>query len=201
MQHDDNSRHRMHDLDLVRDGSVIGAVEVTAAADAESIALWNVVQRPDGRWIDPNLVGGWMVALHPSARVKQLRRDLPTLLAELEGCGIQEIGNDHRHRRDPYRQEAERLGVAFAHQSDSDFPGSIYFTIRLPILRMAGFVADAGDALAEWASRWIAEPGQADNLRKLRDSGRPCPATATPQARVRTGACPPDYAKETRRRQ
>jgi hypothetical protein len=41
VQHDDGSRPRMYDLDLVRESAVFAACEVTAAADAESIELWN----------------------------------------------------------------------------------------------------------------------------------------------------------------
>ncbi|MGZ4499074.1 MAG: hypothetical protein ACXVXD_01435 [Nocardioidaceae bacterium] len=52
MQHDDGSRPRMHDFDLVRDGVVFAACEVTAAADAESIELWNLVNGSGERWIE-----------------------------------------------------------------------------------------------------------------------------------------------------
>lgn len=171
-QRDCNSGHRIYDLDLIRDASIFGAVEVTAAADRDSVELWNVVHERDGRWIVPSLAGGWKISLYPSARVKKLRDGLPILLAELEGQGITEIGSDYCHRGDPYRSQAERLGIALAYQAGTDFPGSIYFTIKLPIDRVAGFVADTGDALAEWVSEWIIQPEHADNLQKLRESGK-----------------------------
>jgi hypothetical protein len=171
VQHDRNSGRRVYDLALTRDGSVFGAVEVTAAADPDSIALWNTVHRHEGPWIDQSLVGGWMLWLYPYARVKDLRRELPALLAELERIGITEFGSDWRHRHDPYHLPAKRLGIAVAHQSATSVPGRIYFSIKLPIERMAGFVARTGDVLAEWVSEWVVRPDQADNLQKLRESG------------------------------
>jgi hypothetical protein len=59
-QHDDGSRSSMYDLDLVRDGTPFAAMdmEVTAAADADSIELWNLVNGSDDRWIESNLIGG-----------------------------------------------------------------------------------------------------------------------------------------------
>lgn len=38
-QYDDNSREAMHDLDIVRGETVVGACEVTAAADGQLIGL------------------------------------------------------------------------------------------------------------------------------------------------------------------
>jgi hypothetical protein len=48
-QHDDGSRPSMHDLDIVYAGRPTGAVEATAAGDAESIELWNLIN-PGNRW-------------------------------------------------------------------------------------------------------------------------------------------------------
>ncbi|SIN14464.1 hypothetical protein [Micromonospora cremea] len=169
-QHDDNSRGSMHDLDLIRGGWRFGAVEVTAAADGESIALWKLMYRPGQRWIERDLAGGWAVALLPSARAKRLRSELPILLAELERRGVREVPR-YRHSTDRFSAWLGELGVVHAHQAGTDSPGSIYVNIELPLERSGGWVADTGDALAEWLSGWMLEPHEADNLRKLERSG------------------------------
>jgi hypothetical protein len=168
-QHDDNSRGGMHDLDLIRDGDRFGAVEVTAAADAESIELWKLVNQSGERWIEPSLSGGWTVCLLPAARAKQLRNRLPLLLGELERRGIKEIGR--RHRTDRFDAVLSELGIVTAHQGGTDFPGSIYLMIELPHERSGGFIGDTGDPLAAWLSGWLLERDQADNLAKLQRSG------------------------------
>lgn len=76
-QHDDGSTAGMYDLAMFRDDALVAAVEVTAAADGESIALWNLMNGGHNRWQEADLVGGWFVTLHPSARGKALRRHLP----------------------------------------------------------------------------------------------------------------------------
>ncbi len=68
VQHDDGSADGMHDLDLFEGQHRIGAIEVTAAADGELIALWNLMNGRGDRWIEPDLKGGWMVTLRLAAR-------------------------------------------------------------------------------------------------------------------------------------
>ncbi|MET8679451.1 hypothetical protein ABZW18_18210 [Streptomyces sp. NPDC004647] len=159
----------MHDFHLIRAGQIFAALEVTAAADAESIELWKSMARR-GRWIRDELAGGWTIELLPTARAKHVRAKLPQLLAQLEQLGITRLGETYGPAEDLVRQ-ADALGVVFAHQSPStDFPGSIYCTISLPPEKSGGMVADTGDAFAHWVSDWLVEPQQADNLAKLRRS-------------------------------
>lgn len=171
VQHDFNPGHRLHDLNLVRDGRRFGAVEVTMAADKDATEVWRNASRRDGRWIEAHLAGGWAVRVHPTAHVKTLRRELPSLLRELEAGGVREFGSGLRHRRDPYRHHAERLGIAHARQGGTEYPGSIYLLVRQSADRVSGIVANTGDALAEWVSEWVADPVRADNLEKLAKSG------------------------------
>lgn len=140
-------------------------------ADGQSFALWKHVNGREGRWIVPNLAGGWMIELDPAAQGNDLRRQLPNLLRDLEAHSVREFGSGYRHRGERYRPDAERLGIAHGRQGGTDFPGSVYFTIDLPIERTGGIVASTGDALVEWANEWIIDPGRADNLRKLAASG------------------------------
>ncbi|MFI5849361.1 hypothetical protein ACIA8B_14830 [Micromonospora chalcea] len=170
-QHDDGSKPGMHDLDLIRTGRQFGAVEITSAADPESIPLWKLINKGQ-RWIEPQLAGGWFVSLLPSARGKRVRAELPSLLAELERLGITEVSSRRRPLH-PVAQQLDALGVVTAGQGGTQFPGSIYPTIQLPDEKSGGMVADTGDALASWFSDWLPEPDQADNLQKLARSGAP----------------------------
>lgn len=90
VQHDDGSRDGMHDLDIVRPDRR-DAVEVTAAADAESIQLWKLVNDRDDRWIVPTIEGGWNVTLEPAARAKRILSELPDLLAQVSAAGCWSI--------------------------------------------------------------------------------------------------------------
>jgi hypothetical protein len=53
-QQDDGSRDRMYDLKVIYEDSRTGAVEVTAAADAETIEFSNSMNT-SGRWVVPDL--------------------------------------------------------------------------------------------------------------------------------------------------
>src|SRR5699024_10000289 len=90
VQHDDGSRPGMHDLDILDEGAEPDALEVTAAADPESIQLWKLVNGRSDRWIDPNLRGGWMLQLEPTARANRILKELPAFLKELEAKGFME---------------------------------------------------------------------------------------------------------------
>ncbi|MEO7803425.1 MAG: hypothetical protein ABIS18_03055 [Actinomycetota bacterium] len=171
-QHDDGSVAAMHDLDIIRGDEKAAAVEVTAAADAESIEWWNLANGTDGRWIAEGIRGGWMISAEPSSKVKRLRSELPKLLSTLESQGIDSISvEDWRTSERPEVKYARSLGVATARQGGTDFAGSIYLTVQLPIERSAGFVADDADAAAAWIGTFLREPEQSDVLVKLSHSG------------------------------
>jgi hypothetical protein len=144
-----------------------GAAEITAAADAESIELWNLING-QGRWIEPAIVGGWVMHLFPDARVRRIRAELPGILATLEATGIRQL---HLHPDEPFAQVLSTLGIARLRQGPTDFPGSIYPNIELPLERTAGYVPDTGDPLVSWLEKWLAGPSQVGNLNKLAASG------------------------------
>ena len=83
----------MYDLQITYPDGSIGAVEVTAAADAQQLELWKVVGRGK-RWIEPGLAGGWQVRILPSTRGKKLMSQLPGLLRDLEQTGIHVLRGD-----------------------------------------------------------------------------------------------------------
>jgi hypothetical protein len=173
VQHDDGSADGMHDLDVYDDRVRNAAVEVTAAADGQIIALWKLVNPPGQRWIEPALAGGWMITLRADARAKRLRGELPALLEQLETAGIRAVDVDYLHPADPVRQRVEGLGIASVSQGDTDFPGSIYLTVDIDGERSGGFIADDSNAVAAWLSEFLADDERSDVRHKLERSGLP----------------------------
>ena len=163
--HDDNSAPSMHDLNLWRGESLVGAAEVTTATDPDCTELWNLINGKRERWIVPALRGGWMIMVTPRANAKRLRRELPHLLAGLEATGIRQIGPRGKPVGD-----AAQLGIVSANQSGTSFPGSIYLSIKQAPEQTGGFVPETGDALADWLTEWMAKPSEVTNLGKLRRS-------------------------------
>lgn len=171
-QHDDNSQDGMHDLWIVYSDRPAAAVEVTAAADPESVELSKLINTKE-RWLVPGIRGGWAVSVDPSRRLaKLLFAELPALLFDLEAAG------DTSVRVDPqtgaggrWDTRAHALGITHLFQSPgTDFPGSVYPLIDQPLERKAGFVAPTGDAIAEWIGGYL-QSERASDLAKLARSG------------------------------
>src|SRR4051794_14980943 len=70
-QHDDGSAAGMYDIDVEYPDGRTAAVEVTAAAHPEALALWRLISKE--KWIERTLRGGWAVNVIPSANYKLLR--------------------------------------------------------------------------------------------------------------------------------
>jgi hypothetical protein len=166
-QHDDNTSRNDLDLDLsLPGGRTFAALEVTTAADPDVIKFWKVLDGQGGRWDEPSIAGGWSVGVRPTASLKTLRTELPLLLGALERTGP-------RSRRNALEGDgaleeiADRLGVIYARQGGTDFPGSIYLTPELPAERTGGCVPTTGDALSDWGGNWVADPLRDGDRRKL----------------------------------
>lgn len=171
-QYDDGSQPGMYDLDVTYQDGRRAAVEVTAAADAASIELWNIVNGKPGRWIEPSFRGGWMVALEPTARAKRIRSELPGFLRRLEERSVPEVRVEGWRRNvSPLEVEAKSLGIADAHQGGSDYPGSIYLTIQEPDERVGHIIDVTGSDVPTWTGSFLAATKQADVLAKLARSG------------------------------
>lgn len=168
-QHDGGEQPGMHDLNIMTADGSQAAVEVTAAADPDSIQLWKLVNGGDERWIVPDLRGGWLLHLDPTARARRLLKELPAFLGELEGQGSTEIPSQRRRQEAPESMEgrARALGIVSGNQSDTYFPGSIYFTIEQPRERTGGVVDSTGSAVPGWVRDFLLHPHQSDVLGKL----------------------------------
>jgi len=168
--HDDGSAPSMYDLNILFPDRAPGAVEVTAAADQESIQLGKLVY--DGeRWVIPDIAGGWAAVLHPTARMKDLKAQLPALLQTLESRGIHWAQPEVWWEPGPYDDALRALGILHLFQSGTDYPGSVYLNIEQGLERTAGVVSADGRPLLEWLADWLARPDKADNLAKLGASG------------------------------
>lgn len=155
-QHDDNSEDRMHDLWIRYGRKSPAAVEITAAADPESIKLWKLVNR-GGRLVVEGLNGGWFVWLVPSSvGAKRRFEELPSFLAELEGAGERQVDVELEGATvGGWEARARDLGIAHASQNATDFPGSVYVSIHPLLERSAGFVGLTGDPIAAWVGTFL----------------------------------------------
>ena len=171
-QHDDNSEAAMHDLTITHPDGTIGAVEVTAAADRQQLELWKLVGGRGKRWIESGIAGGWIVRILPSTRAKNLLRQLPGLLRDLERAGLRDIRGDKTSADQPSAL-AGQLSIIQAFQVTTDYPGSIYLMPPERLAQMGGYSPVTGNPLARWLSEWIPDPSRAGNLRKLARSGAP----------------------------
>ena len=168
VQHDDGSQPAMHDLTIELGDGTPAAVEITAAVDGESVALWKLINDGDGRWQVSSLRGGWLVAVTPNARAKAILRQLPALLGTMEERGATVL--DLRRRREAgtdLEETARGIGVTHARQSATSYPGSIYLTVDLPSQRVGGLVPTTGRALSDWLVAFLASPQRADVRAKL----------------------------------
>ena len=172
-QHDDGRQPGLHDLNIISVDGSPGAVEVTAAADPDSIQLWKLVNGRGEQRTVKDLQGGWMLTLEPTARAKRLRIELPAFLGELESQGVTEIPSQRRRLEVPESIEgrARTLGIVSGNQSGTNFPGSIYFTIEQPHERTSGVVDSTGNAVPGWVRDFLLDPDQSDVLGKLARSG------------------------------
>lgn len=153
---DDGSQVSMHDLNLLRDGAVFAACEITAAADGNAIELWNLLHSGE-RWSEPTLKGGWLLTLTPTCRVNRLKREAPALLATLEA---------ESHDSEAWAALAE-LGVIDALRGATNYPGRVDTTIDRGAMLTGGLVPHHGDAIVTWLDKWITSPEQRHNLQKL----------------------------------
>lgn len=163
----------MYDLTITYPDGHIGAVEVTAAVDAQPLELWKLTRCQGKPWIEQTLAGGWLVRVKPSARAKNLVHQLPNLLRDLERDGRRVVSGDQAST-DQASIVAGQLGIVQALQGPTERPGSIYIMPpERPLEQMGGYSPPTGDPLARWLSEWISNPSRTDNLRKLERSGAP----------------------------
>ena len=168
--HDDGSEQSMYDLIIVYPDRPPGAVEVTAAADPDAIALGRLVYDAE-RWIVPDIVGGWAASVRPTARWRDIQARLPALLRAMEGQGVLRAEPEIWWQPGPYDEELEALGILHLMQSGTDFPGSVYLIIEQGLERTAGAVPTSGRPLIEWLAEWFDRADKTDNLRKLDAAG------------------------------
>jgi hypothetical protein len=172
-QHDDGSQSGMYDLKITYPSGDIAAVEITAAMDERRTLVRKSTRGKGTRWQEPSLTGGWDVRVSADDVPKDFNKRLPVLLHALEQGG-QTVIRGNAFSSDQLAVLAATLGVIEARQWQTAHPGSIYVMPERPGGPAAGYLlADNGDPLANWLSRWIADPApnQSGNLAKLANSG------------------------------
>lgn len=181
VQHDDGSKPRMYDLDILREGCPAAAVEVIAAADSKATQLWNLVNGSEERWQVDALEGAWMVVLTPlaqgnriqPARAKVLRGELPGLLIDLEQQGRVDLDCAYSSMSDPLVQRGAQLGVVRAWRGLTDYAGSIYMTIDEFAQFSASPTGKSVDVFARWINEYLTDDARQDVLGKLCQSAAP----------------------------
>jgi hypothetical protein len=170
-EHDDGSMQNMYDLRILYLDRTPGAVEVTAAADQQSVKLGKLVY--DGkRWIVPGIVGGWSVGLRPRARMKRLKVELPAPLQSLESQGVRGARPEMWWEEGPHDEALRDLGITHLFQSEAtDYAGSVYPMVEQPTDTTGGTSPTDGRSLLNWLVEWLTRPDKADNLAKLNASG------------------------------
>jgi hypothetical protein len=169
-QHGDGSKNSMYDFTVTYPDGTTAAMEITAAADEQQMELWKAIKPGGTPWVEPALTGGWIVRILPSTRAKNLVRQLPGLLHDVEQAGFRSV-RGNRESADQFALLAGRLGVIEALQRFVKQPGRIVVMPPERPEQMGGYVPDTGNPLAEWLGEWIADPSRPDNLRKLARSG------------------------------
>jgi hypothetical protein len=165
--HDTGAEPAMYDLHITHRNGDNAAAEVVAAADPESIELWRLMNDREDRWQVDGIVGGWNVALDPSARGKRIIAELPGMCRRLENQRLQDI----RDSADALYEFAESLGIRSLRQLDTDYPGTIYVTIEQPAERTGGMVPQTGEPLALWLAEYLEGEDREDVRTKLVKSG------------------------------
>jgi hypothetical protein len=100
------------------------------------------------RWIEQDLVGGWLITVAAKCRAMPLKLELPAQLRTLEndrpGTGSQSA-----------IARISALGVVDAHRGGTAFPGSIYVTLEPDAERTGGVVSNSGHGRVTWLDEWM----------------------------------------------
>jgi hypothetical protein len=141
----------------------------------------------------PGLRGGWAVSVAPAALAKSLFKELPAFLSELEAAGETHVDIKRDHAAGQrWGARAQNLGITDLMQSDTDYPGSIYVLLDLPLEQSAGFVAPTGNAIAAWIGDYL-QSERPRVLAKLARSGAQRPGEVADLNQQDDGA---DHAAE-----
>jgi hypothetical protein len=106
-QHDDGSRPRMHDLDILYPDGRRAAGEVVSTRDPVAMSLEAAASKV-GYVVRPELTRVWGIVAEADAHLRDLERGAPALLARLEQAGVGELSSF----RDPWPPELRALGAA-----------------------------------------------------------------------------------------
>lgn len=167
-QRDDGSAHRMADaLFLLPDGSE-GALEVTTIGEREAIEREAIAAKTD--WQVEGAAWAWMVHVGPGVVMRDLERHLATLVL---ACERQRARDPRLLRGDDCDREAiewfASSNLSMHGFADTNRPGAIDV---LPDGGGGGAVYEHLDELPQWLGERLQEANLAENIDKLRSTGR-----------------------------
>jgi hypothetical protein len=164
--HDRRSGHSTYDLEVRYPDGRRGAAEVVSTRAETQAAQLGALRRA-GYTADTRLSHLWIVRVPPETVIRQVLRELPGFLAELERAGITDLNRNryygpamHERLRNLHVSSCKALPPAGRH------PPGFYVCPEAT----GAWVGD-GEEIRLFCEEFLTDPAQADVLNKLDESG------------------------------
>lgn len=164
---DDGSASRMPDALFELPDGRQGALEVTTIGEAEALEREAIAAKTD--WCVEGASWAWMIHVGSGVVMRDFERHLPTLVLACEEEKVRDprlLSYERRHHE--AREWLSRVDVSMHGFPESNRPGAIDV---LPD-GDGGAVYEHLDALPQWLAARLREPDLAENIDKLRATGR-----------------------------
>jgi len=164
--HDDQTKPRMHDLELHFPDGRWAAIEVTAAEDRTLAEQHGALKGRRSTLRHADLRFGWLAHLAEGVNVRHAKSRLPELLAAFEDAGLTEVSAGSMWLDEELEWATERLAEAqvMAVQQWPTEPGMIH--LLLP-MRM-GFMSRDPEDVVSFVEEFVAR--RPSDVRKLADT-------------------------------
>ncbi len=163
LHHDHGTEPSMYDLRVGAVAAPQRAIEVVGAVDQVWTQTWNT--GPARLVLDLDLAGDWMISVKPGANFKRIQKELPGVLSDLEGRGIQalSVNSSLRVRDSALDEQLNTLGIDYLSSYRLNGNGKVTFHMIGP----GGAVDSEGREVPKWVGDFLSDPARADVLRKL----------------------------------
>ena len=165
--HDDGSQPSMYDLRIGAVEAPDVAIECVGAVDSVRTETWNV--GPGRGHLCLRVKGDWIIGIAPEARIRTIRRQIESILRDLEERDVHRVGVGHLLKRhdDLLLQNLESLDIRHAYCFSMPGRGHVHMTME----GSGGWVDSAGSAIPQWIEEFLCHPEREDVLFKLRHTG------------------------------
>ncbi|MBB5130839.1 hypothetical protein HNP84_000527 [Thermocatellispora tengchongensis] len=179
VQHDDQSRTSMHDLQIIYPDRPPAPVEVTSDVDGEALGTLNSLPKfDDGFWEASSLRNSWILHTISKPPLKLLHKQAEGLLSTLEKwnvsrfdeCQVQTWDVDRRHGvvGAQHRANTARRLRALGVRSADAIPIGPYGPRIGLMMELGGGVWNwSADAVVQWIDAFMADTANQDNRSKL----------------------------------